>query len=84
MGKAVGRPPLYLYVIGPVAYQHQNAPPMARIKQARSISGQANVINSGAGNLPFRCSGRALRDEIGGILDRGFVSIALPLLTARR
>ena len=36
------------------------------------------------GGLPSRCSGRALRPEIGGILAVGFVPTALPISTARR
>jgi hypothetical protein len=48
------------------------------------ISGQTNVLGSRAGSLPFRCSGRALRDEIGGILERDFVPGAGAISTARR
>jgi len=34
--------------------------------------------------LPFRCSGRALRPKLGGILTPGCLPTAFPLSTARR
>jgi hypothetical protein len=66
---------------------HQNAgvgyvSPVAH--KCRLSRGNPSVADEGAGSLPFRCSGRALRGEIGGILDGDFVPSAAAISTARR
>jgi hypothetical protein len=53
-------------------------------RHCRLSPGNPTVTGRRAGSLPFRCSGRALRGEIGGILERDFVADAGAISIARR